>query len=159
MESSDTFLGLKLPDLQKVSFYPQRKYVLDLLTEIGLLGCRPSDTPIEVNTRLREKDGNPVDKGRYQRLMGKLIYLSHTRPDIAFAMSLMSQFMHDPYSTHMDTVLRILRYLKSAPGKGILLSPHDGLKVEAYTNVDWAGSPNRKSIFGYCTFLGGNLVT
>nr|KYP37763.1 hypothetical protein KK1_041022 [Cajanus cajan] len=70
-----------------------------------------------------------TDKGRYQRLVGKLIYLSHTRPNIAYAVNVVSQFMHDPRKPHMDAVERILRYLKSAPGKG------------------------------YLTFVGGNLVT
>ncbi|XP_043705548.1 uncharacterized mitochondrial protein AtMg00810-like [Telopea speciosissima] len=73
-----------------------------------MLGCHPTDTPIEATARLKEKEGEPVDKGRYQRLVGKLIYLSHTRPDIAVAVSLVSQFMHDPYSSHMEAVIRIL---------------------------------------------------
>lgn len=71
-------------------FISQRKYVLDLLSETGMLGCKPADTPIEHNLKLGEdSDGTPVDKGRYQRLVGKLIYLSHTRPDIG----VVSQFM------------------------------------------------------------------
>ena len=67
----------------------QRKYVLDLLTETGMLGCKPSNTPIKVRKRT-ESDGKPVDKERYQRLVGRLIYLSHTRPDIAFIVSVVS---------------------------------------------------------------------
>jgi len=99
-----------------------------------------------------------MDKGLYQRLVGKLIYLSYTRHDIDFAMSLVSQFMHDPYTTHVDAILRILQYLKSARGKWILLTPHDGLKVEVYTNADYATSPYQKSISRCCIFLEGILL-
>jgi len=68
--------------------------------------------------------------------------------------------MHDPRKLHMDTVERILRYLKSTPGKGILFTNHGNLKVEGYTDADWAGSKNdRRSTSGYFTFVGGNLVT
>ena len=67
--------------------------------------------------------------------MEKLIYLSHTRLDIAYAVNVVSQFMHDPKKPHMDVVEWILRYLKSAPGKGLLFSNHGHLKVEGYTNV------------------------
>ena len=70
-----------------------------------------------------------VDKGRYQRLVGKLIYLSHTRPDIAYVVSVVSQFMHNPRQPHMNDVERILRYLKSSPGKGLLFSKHGHLGV------------------------------
>ena len=75
----------------------QKKYILDLLKETGVSGCRPADTPIDSNVKLgdREKD-EVVDTSRYQRLVGKLIYLFHTRPDIAFAISRVSQFMHSP---------------------------------------------------------------
>ena len=85
-----------------------------------MLGCRPAATPIEQNHRLSKDVGTPVDKECYQRLVERLIYLSHTRPDIAFAASVVSQFMHDPRSSHMNAVYRILRYLKSSPGKGLL---------------------------------------
>ena len=68
--------------------------------------------------------------------------------------------MHDPRKPHMDAVERIMRYLKSAPGKGLLFTKHDHLKVEGYTDADWAGSADdRRSTSGYFTFVGGNLVT
>ena len=69
----------------------QRKYTLDLLTETGMLGCRPADTPIEFNCKLGNSDDQvSVDKEQYQRLVGKLIYLSHTRPDISFVVSVVN---------------------------------------------------------------------
>ena len=92
--------------------------------------------------------------------MGKLIYLSHTRPDIAYVVSVVSQFMHNPSEEHMNAVIRILHYLKSSPGKGLMFSKNNHLNVEGYTDADWAGSIlDRKSTSGYFTFVGGNLVT
>ena len=102
----------------------------------------------------------PEDKQRYQRLVGKLIYLSHTRPDIAYVMSVVSQFMHCPSEDHMDAIMWILHYLKSSHGKGLMFSKNGHLNVAGYTNVDWAGNiTDRKSTSGYFTFMGGNLVT
>ena len=103
--------------------------------------------------------GDPVDKCQYQRLVGRLIYLSHTRPDIAYAVSVVSRYMHDRRSGHLEVVNRILRYLKGCPGKGILFSNHGHLKVEGYTDADWAGClDDRRSTSGYCVFVGDNLV-
>lgn len=155
------FLGIEVARSSQGIFISQRKYVLDLLTETGMLGSKACDTPMEPNKKLGDDtDGEMVDRGRYQRLVGKLIYLSHTRPDIAFAVSVVSQFMHAPYTTHYDAVIRILRYLKSAPGKGLFFGRHDHIQVEAYTDADWAGSvSDRKSTSGYCVMVGGNLVT
>jgi hypothetical protein len=105
-------------------------------------------------------DQVPTNKERYQKLVGKLIYLSHTRPDIAYAVSVVSQFMHCPSEDHMDAVLRILRYLKSSLGKGLMFSKNNHLRVEGYADADWAGNiTDRKSTAGYFTFVGGNLVT
>ena len=92
--------------------------------------------------------------------MEKLIYLSHTRPNIAYAVCVVSQFMHDPRKPHMDAVEHILSYLKTTPSKGLLFTKHNHLKVEGYTDADWVGSANnRRSTSGYFTFVGGNLVT
>jgi hypothetical protein len=101
-----------------------------------------------------------ADKGRYQRMVGKLIYLSHTRPDIAYAVGVVSQFMHQPQEEHMNAVWRILRYLKGTVSHGILFKPNRHLEIQGYTDADWAGSPgDRKSTSGYFTLVGGNLVT
>ncbi|KAL0561776.1 hypothetical protein IC582_002217 [Cucumis melo] len=96
------FLGMEVDRSKEGISVSQRKYTIDLLTETGMLGCRPTDTPIEFNCRLVNSDDQvPVDKEQYQRLVGKLIYLSHTRPDISFAVSVVSQFMQAPYEKHM----------------------------------------------------------
>ena len=134
--------------------------MLDLLSETGMSGCRPALTPIEQNHRLTSESGEPVDREQYQRLVGRLIYLSHTRPDIAFAVSVVSQFMHSPKTHHMDAVNRIIRYLKGCPGRGLLYKSSGNLQIECYTDADWAGSlDDRRSTSGYCTFVGGNIVT
>ena len=97
---------------------------------------------------------------RYQKLVGKLIYLSHTRPNIAFAVSIVSQFLHSHYEVHLEAVYRILRYLKSTPRKGFFLKKSEQKTIEAYTDADWAGSvTDRRSTSGYCTYIWGNLVT
>ena len=100
--------------------------MLDLLQETSMLGSKACDTPMEANQKLGDDtDGAVVDWGRYQRLVSKLIYLSHTRPDITFAVSVVSQFMHTPRESHYGAILRILRYLKSALGKGLFFGVHN----------------------------------
>ncbi|CAL2252914.1 unnamed protein product [Prunus armeniaca] len=129
--------------------------------DTGMLDCKLVDTPIVHNHNLGEyPDQVPTNKERYQRLVGRLIYLSHTRPDIAYAVSVISQFMHSPSEDHMNAVLQILRYLKSAPRKGLMFSKHGHLNIDGYTDADRAGSiTDRKSTFGYFIFVGGNLFT
>ncbi|CAL2250997.1 unnamed protein product [Prunus armeniaca] len=129
--------------------------------ETGMLDCKPIDTPSEQNHKLGlYPDQVPTNNERYQRLVGKLIYLAHTRPDIAYAVSAVSQFMHASSEDHMAAVTRILRYLKVTHGKGLMFSKYGHTDVEGYTDADWAGSATyRRSTSGYFTFVGGNLVT
>ncbi|KAL0557194.1 hypothetical protein IC582_005712 [Cucumis melo] len=161
LENLKYFLGMKVARSKEGISVSQRKYTLDLLTETGMLGCRPADTPIEFNCKLGNSDDQvPVDKEQYQRIVGKLIYLSHTRPDISFAVSVASQFMQAPYEKHMEAVNRILRYLKNTLGKGLMFRKTNRKTIKAYTDSDWAGSViDRKSTSDYCTFVWGNLVT
>jgi Reverse transcriptase (RNA-dependent DNA polymerase) len=155
------FLGIEVARSKEGIVLSQRKYILDLLAEVGLLDCKPVDTPVAQNIKLGEFPNQvPIDKHRYQRLVGKLIYLSHTRPDIAYAVSLVSQFMHNPSKEHMEAVTRILRYLKGAPGRGLFFRKHGHLDISCFTDADWAGSiTDRRSTSGYFSFVGGNLVT
>ncbi|XP_061359256.1 secreted RxLR effector protein 161-like [Gastrolobium bilobum] len=137
------------------------KYFLDLLAEVGMLDCKPVDTPIVQNHRLADyPDQVQPNKERYQRLVGKLTYLSHTRPDLAYTVSVISQFKHAPSEDHMNAVERILRYLKGAPGRELWFRKGPNLEIVGYTDADWVGSlQDRRSTSGYFTFLGINLVT
>ncbi|TYK01385.1 putative mitochondrial protein [Cucumis melo var. makuwa] len=88
------FLGMKVAKSKEGISVSQRKYTIDLLTKTSMLGCCPTDTPIEFNCKLgNSSDKVPIDKEKYQHLMKKLIYLSHTRPDISYVVSAVSQFM------------------------------------------------------------------
>ena len=94
--------------------------MIDILKETGMLGCKPIDTLVDPSVKLdlhsREA---PMEKGQYQLLVGKLIYLSHTMPDIAFSVSCISQYMHAPLEAHMEAAYHILKYLKGTPGRGL----------------------------------------
>jgi hypothetical protein len=128
LEGLKYFLGIEVARSKQGIFISQRKYVLDLLSEVGLLECKPAETPMVQNHKLGEyPNQTPANKGRYQSLVGKLIYLSHTRPDIAYAVSVVSQFMHCPSEEHMSAVTRILQYLKSSPRKGLMFSKNNHL--------------------------------
>jgi hypothetical protein len=155
------FLGIEVTRDKEGIYLSQRKYILDLLCETGMLDCKPVDTPMIPNLKLEAyTDHTPTNVDRYQRLVGKLIYLAHTRPDIAYAVSVVSQFMHSPKEEHLEAVMRILRYLKGTPGKGIVFRRNSHLQVSAYSDADWAGcAMDRRSTASYFTFVGGNLVT
>ena len=125
------FLGIEVSGSKQGIFSSQRKYVLDLLSEVGMLECKLADTPIVQNHQLGIYVNQvPTDKERYQRIVGKLIYLSHTRLDIAYAISVVSQFMHCPSEAHMNAVTRILWYLKFSPGKGLMFKKNNHLNVD-----------------------------
>nr|GEW73225.1 putative ribonuclease H-like domain-containing protein [Tanacetum cinerariifolium] len=114
-----------------------------------------------VNQKLFMKNkAKLADRNRYQRLVGKLIYLSHTRPDIAHAVGVVSRFMHQPQVAHMNAALRIVRYLKGTAGHGVLFRSNEHLNIQMYTDVDCAEDKrNRRSTSGYFSLVGGNLVT
>ncbi|RVX13196.1 Retrovirus-related Pol polyprotein from transposon RE1 [Vitis vinifera] len=104
------FLGIEVSRSSEGIFLSQRKYALNLLQETGISGCQPVNTPIEEGLKLCvEPNQISTDKGRYQRLVGRLMYLAHTRPDLAYALSVVSQYMHNPGEQHMNAVMRILR--------------------------------------------------
>ena len=95
-----------------------------------------------------------MNKNSYQRLVGKLIYLTHSRPDIGFAVSMASQYMTNPTENHMKVVNQILQYLKGTPGRGLHFAKNSNKGVEVYIDADWAGSmTDRKSTTRYCSYV------
>ncbi|KAJ9544458.1 hypothetical protein OSB04_024165 [Centaurea solstitialis] len=110
--------------------------------------------------KLKEDGDLLEDPGKYRRIVGKLNYLIFTRPDIAFPVSVVSQFMSSPRTPHWEAVRHILKYWKGAPGLGILYQNHNHHVIEGFTDADYDGDPtNRRSTTGYCVFVGGNLVS
>ncbi|RVW81598.1 Retrovirus-related Pol polyprotein from transposon RE1 [Vitis vinifera] len=154
------FLGIEVSRSKKGMFLSQRKYVLDLLKETGKIEAKPCTTPMVPNVQLMPDDGDPFyNPERYRRVVGKLNYLTVTRPDIAYAVSVVSQFTSAPTIKHWAALEQILCYLKKAPGLGILYSSQGHTRIECFSDANWAGSKfDRRSTTGYCVFFGGNLV-
>ncbi|KAJ0913812.1 putative RNA-directed DNA polymerase [Helianthus annuus] len=151
------FLGIEVARTTQGMVLSQRKYTLDILEDTGMTGCRPSPFPMEQHLKLdnREQEDR-VDANQYRRLVGRLLYLQATRPDIAYSVNILSQFVHDPKVSHLEAATRVLRYLKATPGQGILLSKDGGTNLTAYCDSDWLGCPmTRRSRTGYLLLLGG----
>ena len=158
------FLGIEVLDNDKGVCLSQRKYCLELLHEYGLLAAKPVESPLPENTTLNhiesESDKALPNIGNYQKLVGKLIYLTNTRPDIAYSVHCLSQYIHSPLQSHLNATLKFLRYLKGSPGNGIQINKNGNLKLKAYADSDWARCPvTRKSVSGYCVYLGDSLMT
>ncbi|KAL8100531.1 hypothetical protein AgCh_032693 [Apium graveolens] len=142
------FLGMEVAQSSQGISVSQRKYTVDLLRETGKIGCKPVETPMDPNTKLMPRiDELADDNRRYQRLVGKLIYLTHTCPDISFDVSIVSQFLANPSVDHMEAVNRILKYLKKNPGKGLMFIKSGDQSLKVYTDADWAGSPFDRRLF------------
>ncbi|GJT44396.1 ribonuclease H-like domain-containing protein [Tanacetum coccineum] len=139
-------MGIEVLETSNGVCLNQRKYCLELIDKFGLLDNDP----------LFE---NVTD---YQKLIGKRIYLTTGRPDIAYNVSCLSQFMHIPLRSHLKTALKVIRYLKGCPGKGInvIRTSNPGIVLKAYIDADWARcTDTRRSVTGFCIFMNESLVS
>ena len=154
------FLGVEVMRSKHGIFLSQRKYVLDLLSKTGKFGEKPCSSLMAPGVHLIREGELSEDLERYRRLVGKLNYLTVTRPDITHSFSVVSQYMSSPIVDNWAAVEHILCYLKGASGLGILYSNHGHNNIECFTDDDWAGSKeDRRSTSCYCVFVGGNLVS
>lgn len=142
-------------------YFCQRKYTLDILDECGMLGCKPSNFPLEQNHKLALGQQELYSNlSQYRRLVGRLIYLTITRLEFTYSVHVLSQFMQAPRQGHWNAAMKVLRYLKSSPGQGIILPKDNNLKLTAYCDLDWAACPlTRRSISGYLMKLGTTPIS
>nr|XP_016499743.1 PREDICTED: uncharacterized mitochondrial protein AtMg00810-like [Nicotiana tabacum] len=167
------FLGIEFSRSEKGIQMCQRKYALELVSELGLSGGKPVTTPLKFNHKLTSmefdkivnKNGSDIDseledKGRYQRIVGRLLYLTMTRPDIAFMVQVLSQFMHAPKQSRMSDAVRIIKYIKGTSDLGLFMPAGGNMKLTAYYDSDWGACvKTRRSVTGYVIKFGEALIS
>ena len=119
-----------------------------------MLACKPTSIPMDQSAKFNSSVGDAVpDASLYRRLIGRLLYLTLTRPDICYSVHKLRQFMSSPKVPHLQAAYRILKYLKHTLGKGFFLSARSELQLKCYYDADWAACLNtRRSITGLCVF-------
>ena len=154
------FLGLEITHSTDGLYITQAKYASKLLSRDGLTNSKTDDTPVEFNVHLTPSRGKPLsDPSLYKQLVGSLVYLVVTHPDISYAVHQVSQYMSAPRSTHYVAILRILQYLKGTLFHGLFYSAESPFILRAFFDADWVGDPtNRRPTTSYCFLLGSSLI-
>lgn len=155
------FLGMEIARGDAGIYLSQRKYILDILDTAGLLGAHAAATPFPSGVNLTGEGLIPlVDGDKYRCVVGQLLYLNLTRPDLSYATQQLSQFVGAPCTIHWDCVVHVLRYLKGCPSLGLFFPSHGEFSLTGYSDADWGSCLNtHRSLTGYCVFLGGALVS
>lgn len=152
------FLGIEVVRSLKGLLLCQCKYVMNILSESGMLGAKPPSFPIEQNLKLISNSSKPIgDPPRFRQLVGRLTI---TRPDIIYLVHILSRFMQDPRQGHREAPMRLLHYLKSCPGQGILFPACNTLGLQVYCDSDRASCPmTRRFVTGYLLKLGNMPIS
>ena len=155
------FLGLEIARSAQGIHLSQRKYTLTLLEDTSFIGSKPATLPMDPNLKLSATEGDPIKDGSvYRRLLGRLMYLTISRPDIAYAVHKLSQYMSSPCVPHLNALHHLLRYLKTNPGQGLFFSATSSLSLKGYADADLGNCiDTRRSTTGFCVFLGTSLVS
>ena len=156
------FFGVEVTSRATGLVLTQKKYSLELLQRAGMLKCKPTTTPMSSTDKITAVDGellSPADATEYRSIVGGLQYLTITRPDISYAVNRVCQYLQAPRDTHWAAVKRILRYVQFTLTFGMHIRPTSSRVLSAFSDADWAGSPDdRRSTGGYAVFFGPNLI-
>jgi hypothetical protein len=154
------FLGIQVTRQSGSLHLCQAKYIRELLHRTRMLGAKPASSPCPASSKLSKYDGEPLpDFTEYRQVVGALLYCTLTRLEIAFSVNQLCQHMHSPTTTHWSTAKRVLKYLKNTIDHGLLYTPGN-LQLQAFSDSDWAGSPDdRRSTSGFGIYLGRCLVS
>ncbi|GKB15985.1 putative ribonuclease H-like domain-containing protein [Tanacetum coccineum] len=155
------FLGLQVKQKDDGIFISQDKYVADILKKFDFATVKTASTPMETNKALlKDEEAADVDVHLYRSMIGSLMYLTASRPDIMFAVCACARFQVTPKTSHLHAVKRIFRYLKGHPKLGLWYPRDSPFDLEAFSDSDYAGaSLDRKSTTGGCQFLGRRLIS
>ncbi|KAL0409413.1 UNVERIFIED_CONTAM: Retrovirus-related Pol polyprotein from transposon RE1 [Sesamum radiatum] len=155
------FLGLEITRSFVGMNISQRKYITDIITDTGLTEAKPILTPLPKGVKLSAEIGALLtDPKRYRRLIGRLLYLGFTRPDVSFAVQQLSQFLHHPTDQHWAAALHVVRYLKGTASIGLFFPASPSFQLMAYAGADWGSCvDSRRSVTGYYVFLGSSLIS
>ena len=155
------FLGIEVSRVATGIILTQRKFTKELLESCEMDVSKSAKTPLPVNLRLLVNEGEFYhDPAQYRCLVGKLNFLTHTRPDISFGVQTLSQFLQSPRIQHVKALSHMLRYLAGSIGQGILLQSSDELSLQGFSDSDWASCPNtRRSVTGYIMLLGKSPIS
>ncbi|GKC97088.1 putative ribonuclease H-like domain-containing protein [Tanacetum coccineum] len=154
------FLGLQVNQKEDGIFISQDKYVTEILKKFSFTDVKTASTPMKTQKVLfKDKDGEEVDVNLYRSMIGSLMYLTSSRPDIMFAVCACARYQVNPKVSHLHAVKRIFRHLKGQPKFGLWYPKDSPFDLVAYTDSDYAGaSLDRKSTIGGCQFLGSRLI-
>ncbi|KAL0421082.1 UNVERIFIED_CONTAM: Retrovirus-related Pol polyprotein from transposon RE2 [Sesamum latifolium] len=155
------FLGLELARSNQGTYVTQRKYLLDIVHDCHLDDAKATATPLPAGIKFDASSGPCLTSPeRYRRLVGRLLYLGFSHPDISFAVQQLSQFIQCPRQPHWDAALYLVRYLKGSSTLGLFFAANSSLPLTAYSDSDWASClDTRRSVTGYCIFLGASLIS